>query len=80
MSNNAQNNATPADWIDGKLPPPIHGTFVGGNKPPGGGFAKFQHLDRRYDGKALRKAVQRRTIDYTPTIIKYIQVHFSLSF
>ena len=63
----------PADWIDGKLPPPLYGSFVGGNKPPGGGFAKFQHLDRRYDGKSLRKAVQRRVIDYHSSCIRYLQ-------
>lgn len=61
------------------LPPPrtSTGSFIGGNKPPGGGFAKFQHLqDQRvhtYDGKRMRKAVQRKVIDFNSEIIRYLQ-------
>jgi hypothetical protein len=40
-----------------------------------GGFNP-QHLSesRGYDGKRIRKAIQRRTVDYNSDILRYIQV------
>ena len=32
-----------------------------------------------YDGKRMRKAIHRKTVDYNPSILKYLQVSHELS-
>ena len=29
-----------------------------------------------YDGKRMRKAIHRKTVDYNPSILKYLQVNY----
>ena len=50
----------------------------GGGGMGGGGDNKEGFVDDRmdpsFDGKRMRKAINRKTIDYNPTIIHYLEV------
>lgn len=39
-------------------------------------FAQQQAMQQlTFDGKRMRKAVNRKTIDYNPSVIRYLEVH-----
>ncbi|KAI3645823.1 hypothetical protein MP228_008751 [Amoeboaphelidium protococcarum] len=74
------------------LPQPLNGQFTNGRRPPGGGYAKFDYLDRTQDGNSnnnndgdngdssrKKSAQQRRTVDYNCLIARWIQDRSVLS-
>ena len=64
----------------GMPPPGAPPNSVGGTQPPANpvsGVGINSATGQAFDGKHLRKAILRRTIDYNGSVINYIQVHNS---
>lgn len=67
----------PPNFTSTPRPPfqPHHAQPGGTFQPPGPGGKRFIGPDLCFDGKRMRKAVSRKTVDYNTSVVNYLEVY-----